>query len=298
MSVDPTTGDVTVTCRSTTPPPPGALGTISLSTTKYLGAKATSTTPAIVGISVMRLNGNTGPLNGTLAVTVGTCTLAYNDVSFAAGDAITKVVNLTSPSAGTSICTVTLTSTLAPAALVGSTTTATVDIADASAPPPPIAGCPATPGNVVIGTLATQGLALRVIDKARIDGLGPTIYSYPLPHNASGQVQSSSSPDTPPSMTVQMSISKCPGDFDSAKTDPTLTFRWPWGGNPSFPCSTLGSAESTVIRWDSVLSSSNCPATVTSTWYVNIRLTDSLGAYSCPVASATGPGCPFIFSWN
>jgi hypothetical protein len=162
--------------------------------------------------------------------------------------------------------------------------------------PPPPGACPPTPVNVTIGTLATSGLAKWIVDRARSDGL-VNIYSYPLPRNATGQVQSSSSPDTPPSMTVQMSISKCPGDFDSAK-DPSETFRWPWGGNPSYPCATLGSAESSVIRWEAVLSSGNCMVPIAEQWYVNIRLTDSLGNYSCPPLSATGPGCPFIFSWN
>jgi hypothetical protein len=298
MSVDPNTGDVTVTCKSATPPPANALGTISLSATKYTGAKATSTTPASVGISVMRLNGATGDLYGLLTVTAGTCTLGYSNVSFLPGDNITKVVNLTAPTAGTSICTITLTSTQAPASLVGSNTTATIDVADASAPPPPIAGCPATPANVVIGTLLTSGLAGRIVDKARTDGMPPTIYSYPLPKIASGTFYTTRDPDTPPSLTVQVSISKCPGDFNFA-LDPSETYTFSWApATPFYPCIATGSAESAGAHWDSVLSMNGCKVDLTQTWFVNLRVTDDKGGYTCPVASATGLGCPLRFWWN
>jgi hypothetical protein len=297
VSVDPNSGDVTVTCRSSTPPPAGALGTISLSSTQYAGAKATSTTPASVGISVMRLNGNTGPLNGLLAVTSGTCTLAYNDVSFLPGDNVTKVVNLTSASAGTGICTITLTSSTT-GALLGSTTTAAINVTDAAAPPPPIAGCPATPANVVIGSLLTAGLAGRVVDHARTDGLPPTIYSYPLPKVVTGAFFTTRDPDTPPSLTVDISISKCPGDYTLA-TDPTEVYTFPWAlTTPFYPCVSFGSAESGVVRWGGTLDLNICKVDLNQTWYANVRITDDKGVYTCPVASATGLGCPIRFWWN
>ncbi len=291
MSVDPSSGDVSVTCKTVVA---GQLGTVSLSATKYTGAKATSATPANVNIMVQRVGGATGALDGHLAVTSG-CNLGYSDVSFIAGDSATKTVALTSSTTGISVCTVTLTS----ANGLGSPAVATVDVTDASAPPPVIAGCPTTPANVVMGTVLTSGLAGRVVDKARTDGLPPTIYSYPLPKNPSGGFYTTRDPDTPPSLTVNLSISKCPGDYASATTDPTEVFRYSFMPAVGFyPCVTTGSAEGTTLNWSQTLGTSTCMTDMTVQYYANIRITDDKGNYTCPLASATGPGCPLRFWWN
>jgi hypothetical protein len=296
-SVDGTTGDLVINCKSTTPPVAGALGTIALSTTKYTGAKSVSTTPANVTISVVRNGGVTGQIDATLSVTGAGCSLAFNAIQFMDTDGASKQVNLTSSNAGTSICSLTLASTTANA--LGSPSTATVDVTDASAPPPPIAGCPTTPANVVMGTVLTSGLAGRIVDKARTDGLPPTIYSYPLPRNAIGGFFTTRDPDTPPSLTVTLSISKCPGDFSSATTDPTEVYHYSFMPNvPFYPCVGGGSAESASLWWGTSLAQNTCLMDVTKQYYANIRITDQNGVYSCPLASATGPGCPLRFWWN
>ena len=297
MSVDPLTGDVTVTCKATTPPPAGQLGTIALSMTKYTGAKSTSTTPANVSISVVRNGGATGQIDATLSVTGTGCSLSFNAIQFADGDNATKVVNLAASNAGTSICSLTLASTTANA--LGSPSTATVDVTDASAPPPPIAGCPTTPANVVMGTLLTSGLAGRLVDKARTDGLPPTIYSFPLPRNAIGGFFTTRDPDTPPSLTVNLSISKCPGDFAFATTDTSEVYHYSFMPNvPFYPCVSSGSAESASLWWGTSLAQNTCLMDVTQQYYANIRITDQNGVYSCPLASATGPGCPLRYWYN
>jgi hypothetical protein len=295
-SVDGSSGDLTVTCKSTTPPVAGALGTMALASTKFTGAKSTSTTPANISVSVVRSGGVTGQLNGTLSVTGTGCQLAFNSIQFADQDGAAKAVNLSSTNSGTSICNLTLVSAMTGG--LGSPASATVDVTDASTPPPTIAGCPTTPANVVMLSQQTLGYAGRFVDKARTDGLPPTIYSYALPPNHfPGAFFTTRDPDTPPSLNVEITVSKCPGDYNFTN-DPSEIYTYSWAPTtPFYPCISHGNAEGAAVRWDTTLALNNCKVD-SGQWYVNVRVVDSQGNYSCPIASATGPGCPLRFWWN
>jgi len=155
----------------------------------------------------------------------------------------------------------------------------------------PVPGCPAV-ANLKLLPAGTSGLGLQLRDFTP----GYT-FSVPLPKNATA-FHTTRNPDTPPSLNVEVTVSKCPGDV-RFWTDPSEIFHYSFlPTTPFYPCNGSGSAESAGLWVSPTLGQNTCQITTTEQWYANIRLVGPDGSYSCPPASAYGPGCSLLYWWN
>jgi hypothetical protein len=281
------TGEVTITCNTVVANDPGAIG---FSASAYPDvSKDTALATAPFNVSIFRLGGTTGIVTGTVASTTpAVCTVAAGAVTFADGDNSPKTVNVTGLTTGT--CS--LTFTLGSGSPSAGNLNTSVLIKDAATLPPPPAGCsgltptsnftqftnfgPAGQGTVLTGTLGV-------------------IYSWPLPKGSTGaqatlatitHTQHTSS-TSPSEVSVEWSISKCPGDFAYYKTPAaSVTSRLKLYA----PCGGTFGIESGGLKYNTVGSMDTCKVPTTETWYVNFRFTS--GTANCP-----GGRCDVTYSW-
>jgi hypothetical protein len=172
------------------------------------------------------------------------------------------------------------------------------DTLNTNGTPPPTTPPPTTPPPVTQGPVVGCAVA-GTIQRATLGpwgssqihhGLGSTVYSYPLPKNpagihTTGYITHTSDPGSPSEMTIEWTISKCPGDITYASTAPVIT-----GGRSSgtyFPCRAVSGVPSGGISWSVVGSAGACQVNNTENWYLNIRYISGCGVgQDCPLAYA------------
>lgn len=117
-----------------------------------------------------------------------------------------------------------------------------------------------------------------------------TAYSTPLPRGPSGTygygfLQQGDNPGTPTEMTVEWSISKCPGDFSYYHSSEAAV-QSPRGGT-TFPCGGTNGAVGGTYYWTSGSPEYyQCRVDNTRTWYINVRYVNG-----CPI----GVECPVSY---
>ncbi len=122
-------------------------------------------------------------------------------------------------------------------------------------------------------------------------GVVGRIYSYPLPWRPDGSpygnFQHADHPDTPTELTVEVAISRCPGDMTYYLTDAaSVTCERDATATPvtSSPCGGINGTAG-VVHWNTTGSSYECKISATDTWFLNLRYVDNCPAgVSCPIA--------------
>jgi hypothetical protein len=276
-------GQVNITCGAVVPLSPGTLAFSSSVFAPVAKDAATASVP--VNVVVNRAGGITGPASATLGAT-SPCSPLTQTVSYSDGLGGPKTVALTANAVGT--CNLTLTA--ATGAVLGTITASTVDV---TLPPPSggaiIPGCEGkTPTSNFTQHTGFFGLAGSPVTFTDV-GNG-RIHSWALPKTATGaQVQSgiivhTATPNTPGTLKIEWSISKCPGDtaYFSAP-EAAITMR----GVVYHPCGSETGWESGGVKWNAAGGSAQCKVPTTETWYVNMRYTQGCSG-----------SCPVYFSWQ
>jgi hypothetical protein len=118
------------------------------------------------------------------------------------------------------------------------------------------------------------------------DGSAGTIYAFPIPHTTSGSGQMALTlyPFSQSNFSIELSISKVPGDFATAKTMPlTKTGGFGGGSVVTFPYyAPPAGNESAGLTWVAVDAGRGIPVVpVAETWYMNVRFVPTT-AYQGP----------------
>lgn len=234
MSVQPD-GSFNVSCSvppTTTPTPtptptPGAAG-------QFAFVSATGTTASVGGnyqFPVSRVNGSTGNVSIVYTVAGAGCTNGVGTLTFPDGISTAQNAQIWALTANSN-CTITLgtpttTSTVTTQPTLGAVTTMTISVAPSSStnpnPTPPPGTCPTgftTPSDLLSMNLGGLGNPLLAMAKSN-----QTI-SMPLPAVqpgfSTGQIafgESAGGAYTPQPVTLQISISQCPGLVDPDTTN-------------------------------------------------------------------------------
>jgi hypothetical protein len=281
------TGQIDITC---TPSTPSGVATIGFSLPSYAPVTKDATTNATLNISLVGVGTASTLVSATMTAS-GTCnpTPASQTVQFAAGTTVTSATyQIIATSVG--VCNLALTNITAGA--TPGTVDATIQVNAATVGgggPPPPAGCPATPANVVVNSMAGQSVGQHVRDNP----VG-SIQSYPLPRTrASGAALTDAvigyTPDTvwtPSSLGVEVSISKCPGDIAAYKALPPISNF----GVSFYPCGKNGGGEGLSLNWTmGQTGGSACNVPAGEQWFINWRIVSG-----CPA----GQACGQLFYWN
>jgi hypothetical protein len=121
------------------------------------------------------------------------------------------------------------------------------------------------------------------------------VNTFPLPKElvpgrpiTSGMISSTSTPSTNGDLTVEWSLSRCPGDMDWYKTDEASTV---YNGITFRPCGGVFGIESGGVTWspDWGMWGAHCKVDPSETWYINLRY-----VAACPV----GDLCPIFYAWS
>jgi hypothetical protein len=211
MSVDPT-GNVQVTCTAAGGTGPGTLSiTAPLTMTVGVGGSAT----------VTRSGGNT--LAATVVVASSTpsiCTVSSAPLTFPDGGVTSFTVPVATPAAGT--CTLTLSQATIAAISTG---TANITVAAATTtppPPPPPSGCATAPSDMLSAQFLDLGVWWAQLNKSQ------QVVSIPLTRVLTYSKQAvfgenAGAAYTPQPVTLEITISKCPGFIDVDAAHPSAT---------------------------------------------------------------------------
>jgi hypothetical protein len=161
-------------------------------------------------------------------------------------------------------------------------------------PPPPsggaiIPGCegktPTTNFTQHTGFFSVAGAPVTFTDV----GNG-RIHSWALPKTAAGaqvpagMIVHTGQYNTPGTLKIEWSISKCPGDTAYYSTpEAAITMR----GVVYHPCGSETGWESGGVKWNVAGGSAQCKVPTTEIWYVNMRYTQGCSG-----------SCPVYFSWQ
>ena len=210
LSITPD-GNVSVQCTATGPVTTGDAGSFALAT----GA-ATANVGDTVPVTIVRSSGTTGAVTVPYSITGSGCTNTSGSASFA--DGLTSVaVNVGAIAAGTcnvSISTPSTAATVSTAPRVGTPGTEVITVN--AVQPPATSGCAAPPADMVQASFRPIGNVLLQMQHSG------QVVSMPLPEVVSGyhsgQVvfsESAGGAYTPQPVTLNISISKCPGIVDT-----------------------------------------------------------------------------------
>ncbi|HWH39121.1 MAG TPA: hypothetical protein VNU21_04735 [Usitatibacter sp.] len=218
MSITPD-GNVTVQCSGTTAPPPsntGDAGAFSIAANQGLANVGDQPT-----LTITRSVGSSGSVNVPYSLTGSGCTNGSGNASFADG-AGSYSFGVPMVAAGT--CTVSLGTPTTAAAVatgprVGSPSSATVSV-QSPQPAPGAAGCAAPPADMLTASFKSIGAVLLQMQKSG------QVVSIPLPEVVSGfhsgQLvisESAGGAFTPQPVSLNVTISKCPGVVDTDQSN-------------------------------------------------------------------------------
>lgn len=163
-------------------------------------------------------------------------------------------------------------------------------------PPPtptPKPECPAPPMPLVMEILKGRSVNQYVNDPPAAGQL-PYIHVWPLPVGLkSGNFSfTTNTTQTPSSLRVEISLSKCPGDVafwkSAAGTVHMHGIEW-------HPCGGDGTGDQAGVKWSSVDKTFyECPIPAGEQWYLNWRSVDSSGNNTCPADRTCGQ----VFNWQ
>lgn len=290
-------GQVAITCNTVTANTPGALGFSAIS---YPDAAKSATAAASFNVFVQRMNGTTGTVTGTVvSATTGVCTVPNGAVTFADGVANPVTVAVSGATTGTCTLNFTLGTGTTGDPTAGINMTTTILVKDAATLPPPITGCDGITPTTNFVQHTDFGAAGQRLNLTAAAGV---IHSWPLPRTAAG-VQATSAlishtmlPGTPQEVSLEWSISRCPGDVNYGKSAAAAYVSTARGGTgvTYYPCSKPNGIESGGINYATTASAQYCavpvPAAGATGWYVNLRLLS--GTAACP-----GGLCTFTYQW-
>lgn len=124
------------------------------------------------------------------------------------------------------------------------------------------------------------------LQSTKFTGVQGKIYSFPLP-TSKGSFGTTNTVFTPGSLTMEIAISQCPGDFTYYKT---TTASVSTVGKVLYPCGAVVGYESGGLSWNTAQSAFR-PVCLTPTgqnWYINLRMTAG-----CPSGT-----CEIYYFWN
>jgi len=280
MSITPD-GNVTVQCSGTSAPPP--------SNTGDAGAFAIAVNQAGVNVgdqptlTITRSVGSSGVVNVPYSLTGAGCTNSNGNASF--GDGV-GTYSFGVPMVAPGTCTVALgTPTTSAAVATGpriSSPASVVISVNAPQPGPGTAGCAAPPADMLTASFKSIGAVLLQMQKSG------QVVSIPLPEVVSGFhsgqavfSESAGGAFTPQPVTLNVSISKCPGIVDTDTSNScNLT-----STNGNYNAITWFAAPYSVIQDpDSANRYSFCWAPRSEgQWYVNARWSYSSCAFGAAV---------------
>jgi hypothetical protein len=282
MSITPD-GNVAVQCAGTTPPPAntGDAGSFAFTASAAV-ANAGDTVP----LTISRATGSTGAVSVPYSITGTACTNANGTASFADGGSTASigVVTIAAGTCNVSLGTPSTGATVATAPRLGSP--ATVAVTVNAVAPPSTAGCAAPPADMLTASFKSIGAVLLQMQKSG------QVVSIPLPEVVSGyhsgQVvfsESAGGAFTPQPVSLNISISKCPGVVDTDTSNSCNLVNT----NGNYNAMTWFAAPYSVIQdAPSANRYSFCWAPRSEgQWYVNARWTYSscaFGAAACGFA--------------
>ena len=294
MSVTPD-GNVSVSCQATTANDPGTF-TLSIASTMGVNSMITG--------SVNRSGGTTGAVNVSYSISGAGCAAGSGTVTFQDASSTAQTFQVASGATGGTTCTVTLSNPSA--GVLGAPSSASISVGTTAPPPPPPpsnnAACPTgftQPADMVNANFQGVGQWWPQLNKSR------QIVSIPLPAVSSGHYSGQAAfgenigaAYTPQPVTLEITISQCPGFIDVDTANPTNT-------HPNNNYCNLRSPNGTYnqITWFGKAYSTLNSATVANAygycwapeggaqWYLNARWTYN----SCPYGQAS---CGFAIQQN
>jgi hypothetical protein len=282
-------GAVTVACtQATTPGNPGKIG---FSAAAYLPVAKDA--PSI-SVTVMRLEGATDAQDGTVTSTTPSICTPNNGgaVHFNNNDAFNKTVLLTP---GNTLGTCALSFALAGTATaqLGNITTTTLEITAPGGQNPVPAGCEALTPTTNYQAHTDFGPSGQGTRFSTAPGI---IHSWPLPKRPgvlfqvpAATIVHTADVGTPTEVTLEWSISKCPGDTAYYKT---TTAQVTQRQVVYTPCGGTFNVESGGLKFNATGSADNCKVPATEQWYINLRIMPN-GSVNCQ-----GGTCKLIYSWS
>ena len=291
MTVDPA-GNVSVTCQGSSPTDPGTF-TLSIVSTMSVNSTITG--------SVNRSGGTAGAVNVSYSISGAGCTAGSGTLTFPDTSATAQSFQVASGGTSGTTCTVALSNPSA--GVLGTPSSASISVGTTTPPPqPPPATCPTgftTPTNLLNANFQGVGQWWPQLNKSQ------QIVSIPLPAVSAGHYSGQAAfgenigaAYTPQPVTLEITISQCPGFIDVDTANPTNT-------HPNNNYCNLKSPNGTYnqITWFGKPYSSLTSATVANAygycwapeggaqWYLNARWTYN----SCPYGQLT---CGFAIQQN
>ncbi len=276
MTVQPN-GNVTVNCAPTVAGAPGSFS-LSVPTTLTVGGSGFG--------SVIRSGGTTGPVGVTYAVSGAGCGATTGTVSFADGSTSGSPATFSITGTAAGACTVSLSNPTGGASIAQASVGITVTTSTGAPPPPPPSGCAAIDPKTPTTTIPFQGKDIFQLPSGQVGYASlPTLTT-----SLSGVVHNSETTVSPDPVTIELAISKCPGQVDNqlgtacyvSSTQRNLTdVYWLIGASSGINNPTTANAFG--ICWTDPNA---------GPYYVNIRYTYQAG--TC----AGGGNCGFNVQWN